>query len=368
MSGNRFTVECFREQVPPFVATELQRLYHNLYASLPKLRATGQLQKPVSTYVRRVDGVAVTVLLFRIEADQLHVLNELVSLDPQEIRTFTAYVFRAFPAVQVVNFHAIDLRADALRLPRGAPVQQYHRSEDIVLQLPPTTAAYNALLGKATRNYINRYLKKLQRSHPGFSCTVHEGEAITREHIEALVGLHRERRRVMRRRSDDDAQRTEQLFILARELGFVIVCTIDDRICAGTINYRVDDDYFMEVIAHDVQYDSFRLGTLCCYLSTCKCIERRGAAYHFLWGRYAYKYRLLGIHHDLDEIVLYRSYRQFLLHAHIAARHAIAHYARGFRQWLLSIARSKQGWAAHVLRRAIGLLRQARHERPARHR
>jgi hypothetical protein len=366
MSGSQITVECFREQVPPFVATELQRLYHNLYASLSKLRATGQLKKPVSTYVRRVDGVAVTVLLFRIEADQLHVLNELVSLDPQEIRTFTAYVFRAFPAVQVVNFHAIDLRPDALRLPRGAPVQQYHRSEDIVLQLPATTAAYNALLGKPTRSYINRYLKRLQRSFPDFCCTVHEGEAITRDHIEALVGLHRDRRRA-RRGKPDDAARTDQLFGLARELGFVIVCTIDGRICAGTINCRVDDDYFMEVIAHDVQYDSCRLGTLCCYLSTCKCIERHGAAYHFLWGRYAYKYRLLGIHHDLDEIVLYRSYRQFLLHAHIAARHALAHYARRFRQWLLSTARSKQGWTAHALRRAIGIVRHAQRDRQARH-
>ncbi|MBC7574157.1 MAG: GNAT family N-acetyltransferase [Herminiimonas sp.] len=361
MSGNQLTVECFRGQIPPFAATELQRLYHNLYASLPKLRVAGQLQQAVSTYVRRVDGVAVAVLLFRLEADQVHVLNEVVALEPEEIRTFTAYIFQEFPAAQVVNFHVIDLGTQRVALPKGLPVQQYHRSEDIVLTLPATVAAYNALLGKATRTYINRYLKKLQRRFPGFACTVYEGDQITCEQIEVLAGLNRERMAGKRKKSSNDATRTAQLFSLARELGFVVVSTIDGRICAGTVNYRVGDDYFMEVIAHDAQYDTYRLGTLCCYLTICKCIERHGLAYHFLWGRYAYKYRLLGTHHDLDQIVLYRSYRQFLLHAHVAVRHALTDCSHSLHHRLLAVARRKHGWTSHVLTRAMGVVRHARH-------
>jgi hypothetical protein len=52
---------------------------------------------------------------------------------------------------------------------------------------------------------------------------------------------------------------------------------------------------------------------LCCYLGICECISRGGNEYHFLWGQYEYKYRLLGAQRDFARLTIYRSpFQKFL--------------------------------------------------------
>jgi hypothetical protein len=134
--------------------------------------------------------------------------------------------------------------------------------------------------------------------------------------------------------SSNDDEELERIVAMAKESGVVCVATIDGRICAGVINYRLGTDFFMPVIAHDAQYNEYRLGTICCFLSVCECIARGCKAYHFMWGRYEYKYRLGGIQRDLDHLVVYRSRVAQLLNADVALRAALEGRLRQSRRWV----------------------------------
>lgn len=115
--------------------------------------------------------------------------------------------------------------------------------------------------------------------------------------------------------------------------------TIDGQVCAGTINYRVADNYFLQVVAHAPAYDDYGLGTLCCYLTICECIARRGDEYHFLWGRYEYKYRLLGVERDLSHLLIYRSRLHMALNGRTTLRHLYGGKMYELRDWMEQHAR-----------------------------
>src|SRR3569832_1471817 len=94
------------------------------------------------------------------------------------------------------------------------------------------------------------------------------------------------------------------------------------------------EEYHSSVVAHDPAYDEFWLGILCCYSTICECIAQHAKEFHFLWGRYEYKFTLLAVQRDLDMLVLYRSPLQVLLHAGIYARTAIDGLKRRLDLWL----------------------------------
>lgn len=116
---------------------------------------------------------------------------------------------------------------------------------------------------------------------------------------------------------------------------------LDGRICAGTINFRAGDNYFLEVIAHDPAYNDYRLGTLCCYLTICECIAREGKEYHFLWGAHDYKFRLLGVQRELDHLTIYRSRRHALLYPRTVWRNWRLEWERKSRLRLRKLLESK---------------------------
>jgi hypothetical protein len=128
----------------------------------------------------------------------------------------------------------------------------------------------------------------------------------------------------------------DRILALVKECGGLVgIATIDGRVCGGLINYRVGTNYFMPVIAHDPEYNDYRLGTICCYLTICECITRGGKEFHFLWGREEYKSRFLGIQRDLDTLNVYRSSTQLILNSDIALRSAYKAYVRQVKLWLL---------------------------------
>jgi hypothetical protein len=102
------------------------------------------------------------------------------------------------------------------------------------------------------------------------------------------------------------------------------------------------------------------LGTLCSYLTICECIARVGSEYHFLWGQYEYKYRLLGVQRDLDCLVVYRSRAHVVLCSDLALTIAVRGYLRAAKVWLRDRASSKD---SVVPRLALNVLRRMRNSR-----
>jgi hypothetical protein len=324
------SIHCYDNEVPPFVEAELERLYGHIFSSLIHFRAYGGLPGNTGAYVVRRNNSIVTIFLFVRERSRVRVINEGMKLHDEDVKRFADYVFATYRSVNVISFHAV--LAEIRMLP--FPYQRYTCTEDIVAIVPGSREAYLASLGKSTRSYIHRYENKLRRSFPSFCLKVYEKEEVRDEDVRAITKMNRERMAAKAKMSSNDDEETERIIALAKESGFVCVATIDGHVCAGVIHYRLGPNFFMPVIAHDAQYNDYRLGTICCFLSICECIARGCREYHFLWGKYEYKYRLGGIQRDLHHVAVYRSPLHLLLNADMALKIAVDGRLRLAKQWL----------------------------------
>ena len=334
--------------------TELSRLYGNIYASLAQLKISGALKSP-HIYVVRKNHVAVTILLLRKEARRVRVLNEGIKINDGVVVQFSDYIFRRFSPVRSIAFNAVE--AQISRLP--FPCHQFDFLEDIVLTMPATTDAYFSMLGKSTQRYLTRYLHKLKRDYPGFEFDVQAGPAIQDGHVHKIMQLNQERMAGKYKQADTCDRRMEQILQLIRRNGFIGLIRINGEICAGTINLRESDNFFLNTIAHDSQFDEYRLGTLCCYLTICECIRQGGNDYHFLWGEYDYKYRLKGQRRRLDHLVVYRTRRHFVLDLATVAGNARRDYTRRFKRWLHAFEK-QAGIGSRIVNRTGQLMRATR--------
>ncbi len=326
----KITTAFYENDVPAFVEAEMERLYGNIFSSLAKFTIDGHTSN-ATVYAVRKGGNVTTILLFRRSNGKVEVINEAIKLDEEDIRRFVNAIFSTFESVDVISFHAIQTAIHTLPY----PYQQFNCLEDIVLTLPSTPQEYLASLGKNMRTSIKRYMKKVEQNFPSFCYEIYIAEDIAEQHIRDIVTLSSARMVAKNKVSLHDEKKTEQLIRLVKLHGVVGVATIGSRVCAGVICSRSRENYFMHVIAHDPQYDDYRLGKLCCYRTICDCIQRGGKEFHFLWGRYEYKYKLMGVQRDLDRVAVYRSRAHFLLHGDFALKMAFKGYGRQLKRWLL---------------------------------
>ncbi len=328
------SIQCYDNDVPPFIGTAMERLYGNLFSSVAYYRVFGGGDN-ASAYVVRDGKNIVCAWLFRRHRHAVRVINEGIHVDQDDVLRFASYIFGRFPGVNVISFHAV--RPNMVALPM--PFQRFNCLEDMVLTLPSSAENYTSSLGRSTRSYIHRYLNKLKRDVPGFEFRVFTAGEVEEAHIRHIIGLNRLRMASKGKESINDEDTTRRIIRLAKECGLVGVIMIDGRICAGSINYRAGVNYFLETLAHDPEWDEYRLGTLCCYLTICECIARGGSEYHFLWGQDEYKARLLGVQRDLDDIVIYRSWLHMVLYGKLVMLHTFHAAVRRARVWVRAMRR-----------------------------
>jgi hypothetical protein len=336
MESEKIAISLYRNFIPPSSAEEMDRLYQHVNSSVEYLSIYGDIGSDTHTYVERKNGRETAVFLFVSEGKKVRVLNEQMRIDSKEIERFASHVFSNFSFVTSISFRAIE--TEIRRLP--FPFQQFFCNEDFIVKLPSSANDYLTDLGKSTRNYIKRYLNKLKREFPSFSFHVYHNHEASEQCVRSVIEMNRARMAEKNITSYIDADEEERIIQLVKWSGMVSLIKINDRICAGTITYRVGKNYFLKVISHDSLYNDFRVGILCCYLTICECIARGGKEYHFLWGRYDYKYRLLGVQRNLDQLVIYRSPVQLLLNGGMALPIAFNGYGLLARRWILNRAKA----------------------------
>jgi hypothetical protein len=330
MDSNELEVACYENEVPDFVALEMDRLYGNFFSSLTRLELGEAELKGINTYVVRKDHEFAAIFLFVIKGGRAKVLNEVIRIDSDDIALFARYIFAAFKNVNLISFKAIETDIQKIEFPH----QRTNYSEDIAMSLPGTQQEYHASLGKNTRRNINRYTDKLKRSFPSFDYKVYEKDEVDEQQIHDIVALNRERMASKQKTSVLDTQETQNIIKRTKACGLVGVATIDGKICAGAISYCTGENYFLDVLAHDLTYNDYWVGILCCYMTICQCIARGGKEFHFLWGRYDYKFTLGATLRDLDYVVVYRSRLQFFLNGGFALKTALSGYVRKAKVWL----------------------------------
>jgi hypothetical protein len=318
----------YHGEIPQFVGAEMERLYGNLYSSLPHLSIEGRLGD-ASTYVVRDQGRLTVVFLYQVNGSKVQVLNEVINVSRAEITQFSKYIFHELKHVDLICFRAIhtDIRAIPLK------VQRYNYLEDMVICLPGSEDDYASMLSPKTRSNVRRKMKSIKADHPSFEIKFFEKEDIQEAHVLALIEFNRARMQEKKKRSAYATAESERLIHLAKKNGVMTLCFIDGRICGGIINYRVGENYFCLLLTHDPKYNEYSLGVLCNYRAICEAIQHGARELHFLWGRYHYKYALLALPRELDLVVIYRSRFMYLLNLDMAVKAYAMWLRREFSLW-----------------------------------
>lgn len=356
MEPGKVITAVYANTVPQFAAAELDRLYGHIYSSLAQFQIYGSMGANTHTYAARRGSDIVAIFLFRVDGRTAQVLNEQISVQAGEVERFVQHVFTTFPTVEIVSFQAIRIDEDKLAFPH----QRFYRTEDIVLSLPASADEYLDRLGKATRKNMKYHANRLKRNFPQLSFEVYADDQIVPQDVRDIFELNRARMANKNKVSEMDEVETDRVVQLVRTRGLVSVMRLDGRVVAGTVCSRVGDNYFMHINAHDPAYDDARLGKLCCYFTIRDCIEHGGKEFHFLWGRFGFKYLMLGVQQDFDQLVVYRSPARFMKNIGVALPIAFNGYLRQAKFKLLDIANQPESGSAtsRLISRSVNYLRQ----------
>jgi hypothetical protein len=294
-------------EIPAFAEAALERIYGSIFSSLAHFRIYGGAEN-AGCWVIRCGSDITDILLFRREGRSVRVINEWIRFGEHDLRRFAEAAFARYPEVERILFHAVEL--DVERLPY--PGQRFNCTDDSMVTLPDSADAYFAQLGKSTRKNIKRYLARLRQDFPDFRYRIYETGAIEEQHVRAIIGLNRLRMANKNKVSGIDDLEADRMLQLLKMKGTVGVMTIDGKLCAGALTYRIGDNYFSFVRSHDPRYDDYRLGLIGGYLLISECIARGGKEFHFMWGREEHKALLLGVQKEFDHLTLYRSRLHYL--------------------------------------------------------
>lgn len=352
--------EIHLSQVPDFAAAALDRLHGSLYASVRQLELCGLRRNQMHTWVGTQHGEIVGVLLFRVQARRIMVLTEMMLLSASQAETFAVAVFTRFPDASCIVFNAVCLSFTPGEC--ALPSQRYEFSENYILDLPDSTEAYLARLGKATKKTIKGYGNRLKKDFPDFAWRSCEASALSATERQALVQqLQAFKRASMAARAKEaiiDEHETQRMLTLAGECGLFGIATINGRVCAGALSCRIGAHYVMLLSAADPGLERYRLGLLVCYWSVCDCITRHARQCHLLWGRYQYKSQLLAVPHALCHLVIYRSRWRMLGLPAMVLGAALRGLMFRSRFWLLEDLVKRDTAVARLMRWSIQLRRR----------
>lgn len=304
------TITCYEDSIPLFVEKELDQLYQNLNSSLAHF-AVKRKSRGASTYIARKNGQAIAILLFKREKKRIDVINEMIEISEEELQRFSNYIFEKYASVSVISFSLIGKEIGQLPF----PYQQHDGSEDIVLTLKGTPETYLESLSPKTRRNIRRYLRAIERDNPTFRCETAIGENINEQHLHDLIHLKKVNIGAKNLKFGLVEEELEWIVRQAKLTGLVTVTLINEKVCGGSINLRVHDNYFGQIIAYDPAYQHYGLGFLSTYLTICAQIVNGGKESHLCWGRYQYKYKLAGVLRDRASLDIYRSRAAYCGHA-----------------------------------------------------
>jgi hypothetical protein len=348
-------ISLYDNEVPSFAEMELERLYGTIFSSLAHFRIYGGAEN-ASTYVVRSGEEIITLLLFVRDKNKVRVINEWIKVGAEELEQFASYIFATFKSVSIITFHAVlpDVGTFA------RPCQTLTCGENIRVALPGDVETYVARLGSATRKNIKRHKNKLQRTFPSFCFRTYIGDEADERHLRDIIRFNHERMAGKGMVSTIDEQKTQALIRMVRERGFVAVATIDGRVCAGSITLRIGGSCVSRVNAHDPAYDNHRLGMICCFLTICEAIKDGAKHFDFLWGQYEYKTALLGVHHDLYDLVVYRSPLHQALNSDLALKIATINRLQKIKHRMLDMARPGSIVSPGLVHGCIGFARAAK--------
>lgn len=349
------TVACYENMIPDFVPGKLEQLYGSMYASFAHFQVYGGLDN-ASTYVSGSETEIKDIFLYRRTHRRVQVINEQMQLDDESINSFARTMFERYPDVNSVCFHAVDIAKSRMDF----PYQHHVCTNDITMPLPATVDEYYAKLGKSSRKTLNQNGNRLQRRYQTFQFTVLDSNQVSESQLREVIALNHARMAGKSRVSAINEKEAASIIAFTKQCGLTGLITIDGKIRAGAICFRIGDHFHLRVIGHDPEYNTYGLGMLCCYRTICECITRGGTMFHFMWGQEEYKYRLLGEQRQLTHIVIYRSHGKMLVNCAGVLRTQLQGWRLQSHMWLQERLRHKDHATVRLLYQGVAILRSCK--------
>lgn len=357
--GSAYDVEIYDNDIPDFVAHELERLYESVYCTVARFRIYGEAHG-ASTYVARsAQGIA-CVILYRIEGRTVKVINQQITLSAADLRSFADTMFARYRAVSLISFYAID--AQLGRFPY--PCRSFEVLEENVVRLPATPEDYPSSLSQKLLKRVQSAERKLNADFPGFVFDVLERTEVDEGILRTIAGLAGARMAAKQQGAYLDEASIGDILRVVHAYGYVGVLKLDGEVRAGNVFYGVGRRYFMHIIAHDPEYDKYMLGHMVQYMAALHCIKLGGKECCLMGGARENKARFGATTMYLSSVDIYRS----RLHLALSVRRV---WTAAARRWLhqarhdIGQLAKADGFGARLAAGALALLRRARHLRHA---
>jgi hypothetical protein len=293
----------YEDEIPEFVESALESLYGCFFSTLLRFSQYYTLHDTVTYAVFDAEQI-VTIILFQILDDEIRILNEQIAVSNFEVVEFVNAVFCRYSKVKRIRFYAVECSPQSLPL----YVHATNCLDDIRVFLPSYVQEFRDRLGRSTIEYLRKAPAKIARDHPSFHFEIYHGLVVDDHLVEKIIQLNRLRMASKGKESYHTEESTRKMLGLIRRYGRVGVGFIDGEICGGVILLQVSSKYYLHTLAHDPRYNSYRLGYLFCYYGIESAILNGAKEFHFGWGRYDYKYKLLGETKRLYLLMIYRNF------------------------------------------------------------
>ena len=293
----------YEHDIPPDIAARIDSIYESAFCTIPYFKLFRKASDLNALVISTNDAVIVHVLVYVISGKEVTLMNELVGIGQEYLLHFADFVYARYPEVSTVNF---DCQIYC-PVQHQYPWRLWKTWHDIAIPLPDSMDSYNSSLSDRTRKNIKYYLSRLRKNYIDFAFDVTATQDIDPTVISRIIEMNRSRMNDANITSGYSSTLEKTIIEYCRYYGTVCTVSLQGKVAAGTICYEVGNQVYLETISHDTGYNKYNVGQVCLYLTIKHMIEKGRSSYHMLWGENDYKYRLLGIRHDLFYLSVYRS-------------------------------------------------------------
>lgn len=248
------------------------------------------------------DANLVELLVYGNNGNTSRCFNSLTNIDQNIITEFIKKIFEEHPSIQKVN---IDASYKEYTIKKAI---LYSKSNDLILNLPPTIEDYYKELGSSTRQHLRSRKSKLLKDYPNINFITKYGTEIEEGIVDKIIQLNRDRMKHKGVIPGIDSEEKNNIYKYSQYYGCVVYLEIDGVIVAGCISTMLNKGISIHVFAHDNSFSKYNLGEVCVSYLIQTSIEKGMSIFHFLWGESELKKRMLAKPHLLYSYFVYRTY------------------------------------------------------------
>lgn len=282
---------------------QMERIYENYFCSYQWIQM--EHANPRSLKIQNDVGL-LHIVPYLIHKKAFVILLKMFDIDLDLFDRLVKHIFHHYP-VDTIHVDLVSEKAQ----PQNSVITQ--REDDYIVYMPHDIETYRVVLGKHTRGQLTNYFNRLSKTHADYSFELVEKNAITESVVNQIIDLNRKRMLAKNKLSRIGSAYRKKIAEFSKHYGFVGVSRIGDRIIAGAIGYRLGSKLYIQVLAHDDEFNTFRPGFLTIYMTITEAIKRGLTETHLLWGKYDYKSKLGCIPKDLICIKVYKNRHNYLL-------------------------------------------------------